>query len=149
MIIQLHRIEVISRNDMDMIDLTPDVDRLVESSGCNRGVVLIQTAHTTSGIVVTEGVECLERDIPAHLERLAPKEPPAGAYGYYHNRLLDFDGRMGYNAADHLKSVIGGINAFFPIEDGKAVRGGRQRVYFVEYDGPLARTVFVQILGEA
>ena len=149
MIIQLHRVEVISRNDMDMIDLTPDVDRLVESSGCKRGVVLILTAHTTSGIVVTEGVECLERDIPAHLERLAPEEPPVGEYGYYHNRLLDFDGRMGYNAADHLKSVLGGINAFFPIEDGKVIRGGRQRVYFVEYDGPLARTVFIQILGEA
>ena len=26
MIIQLHRIEVISRNDMDMIDITPEVD---------------------------------------------------------------------------------------------------------------------------
>src|SRR6201993_2173077 len=149
MIIQLHRIEVISQQDMQMIDITPQVDRLVEASGVSQGIVFVMTAHTTSGIVVTEGVECLERDIPAHLERLAPKEPPAGSYGYYHNRLLDFDGRMGYNAADHLKSVIGGINTFFPIEGGKVVRGGRQRVYFVEYDGPLARTVFIQIMGEA
>src|ERR1700712_4451169 len=104
MIIQLHRLEVISRKDMDMIDLTPEVDRLVAESGASDGIVFIMTAHTTSGIVVTEGVECLERDIPAHLERLAPKQPPAGTYGYYHNRLLDFDGRLGYNAADHLKS---------------------------------------------
>jgi secondary thiamine-phosphate synthase enzyme len=149
MIIQLHRIEVISRNDMDMIDITPEMDRIVAESGASRGIVFVMTAHTTSGIVVTEGVECLERDIPAHLERLAPKVPPDGTYGYYHNRLLDFDGRLGYNAADHLKSVIGGINTFFPIEDGKVVRGGRQRVYFVEYDGPLARTVFIQVMGEA
>lgn len=149
MIIQLHRIEVLSRKDMEMIDITPQVDRLVEASGAEHGLVFITTAHTTSGIVVTEGVECLERDIPAHLERLAPKNPPDGTYGYYHNRLLDFDGRLGYNAADHLKSVIGGIQAFFPIENSKIVRGGRQRIYFVEYDGPLARTVFIQILGEA
>ena len=148
MIIQLHRIEVISRKDMQMIDITPQVERLVEMSGAAEGIVFVMTAHTTSGIVVTEGVECLERDIPAHLERLAPKEPPEGGYGYYHNRLLDFDGRLGYNAADHLKSVIGGINTFFPIEAGKVVRGGRQRVYFVEYDGPLARTIFVQIIGQ-
>lgn len=148
MIIQLHRIEVISRKDMQMIDITPQVERLVEMSGAAEGIVFVMTAHTTSGIVVTEGAECLERDIPAHLERLAPKEPPEGGYGYYHNRLLDFDGRLGYNAADHLKSVIGGINTFFPIEAGKVVRGGRQRVYFVEYDGPLARTVFVQIIGQ-
>jgi secondary thiamine-phosphate synthase enzyme len=148
-IIQLHRIEIISRKDMEMIDVTPEVERLVEASGAGRGIVFVMTSHTTSGIVITEGVECLERDIPAHLERLAPKEPPEGSYGYYHNRLLDFDGRLGYNAADHLKSVIGGISAFFPIELGKVVRGSRQRVYFVEYDGPLARTVFIQIMGEA
>src|SRR5713101_5026978 len=136
-IIQLHRIEVLSKKDMEMIDITPEMDRLVT------------TAHTTSSIVVTEGVECLERDIPAHLERIAPKNPPDGTYGYYHNRLLDFDGRLGYNAADHLKSVLGGIQTFFPIEDGKVVRGGRQRVYFVEWDGPLARIVFIQIIGQA
>ena len=149
MIIQLHRIEVISRKEMEMIDITPEVDRLVEASGAKQGMVFVSTAHTTSGIVVTEGVECLERDIPAHLERLAPKDPPIGSYGYYHNRLLDFDGRLGYNAGDHLKSVIGGIQTFFPIENGKVVRGGRQRVYFVEYDGPLARMVFIQIMGQA
>ena len=28
------------------------------------------------------------------------------------------------------------------------MRGSRQRVYFVEYDGPLARTVFIQVIGE-
>jgi secondary thiamine-phosphate synthase enzyme len=148
-IIQLHRIEIISRKEMEMIDITPEIDRLVEASGAKQGIVFVTTAHTTSGIVVTEGVECLERDIPAHLERLAPKDPPIGSYGYYHNRLLDFDGRLGYNAGDHLKSVIGGIQTFFPIEDGKVVRGGRQRAYFVEYDGPLARIVFIQIIGQA
>ncbi|MEO6964629.1 MAG: secondary thiamine-phosphate synthase enzyme YjbQ [Acidobacteriaceae bacterium] len=149
MIIQLHRIEVVSHREMEMIDITPEMDRFVEASGAVQGIVFVMTAHTTSGIVVTEGVSCLERDIPAHLERLAPKEPPEGTYGYYHNRYLDFDGRLGFNAADHLKSVLGGINTFFPIEDSKVVRGSRQRVYFVEYDGPLARTVFIQIIGQA
>ena len=62
MIIQLHRIEVISRKDMDMIDITPEMDRLVEASGTKQGIVFVTTAHTPSGIVVTEGVECLERE---------------------------------------------------------------------------------------
>jgi thiamine phosphate synthase YjbQ (UPF0047 family) len=97
---------------------------------------------------VTEGIECLERDVLAHLERLAPKDPPPGASGYWHNRPLDFDGRLGFNAGDHLKSILGVINCFFPIENGKLVRGARQRAYFVEYDGPLARTVVIQVLGE-
>ena len=63
-------------------------------------------------------------------------------------RSLDFDGRLGFNAGDHLKSILGGINCFFPIEDGKIVRGSRQRIYFVEFDGPLARQVSIQVMGE-
>ena len=147
MIVRLHRIEVISRKEMEMINLTSDVERFVAETGVEEGIVFIMTAHTTSGIVVTEGVDCLERDIPLHLERLAPKNAPADSPGYYHNRMLDFDGRLGFNAADHLKSVLGGVHAIFPIENGKLIRGSRQNVYFVEYDGPLARTVFIQVIG--
>ena len=149
MIIKLERIEVQSRQGMEMIDITPQVEQAVAASGVHNGLVLAMTAHTSSGLLVTEGIECLERDVLAHLERLAPKEPPAGTFGYWHNRYLDYDGRLGFNAGDHLKSILGGVNCFFPVENGKVVRGSRQKVYFVEYDGPLARTVFIQVLGEA
>ena len=148
MIVRLSRFEVQSRKDMEMIDVTGEVERAVSESGVEAGITFVMTCHTSSGLIVTEGVECLERDVLAHLERLAPKEPPGGTYGYWHNRYLDFDGRLGFNAGDHLKSILGGINCFFPVEHGRLVKGGRQRVYFVEYDGPLARTVLVQVLGE-
>ncbi len=148
MIIKLEKIEVQSRKDLEMIDITDQVEGVVAASGVKNGIVLAMTTHTSSGLLVTEGIDCLERDVLAHLERLAPKEPPEGAYGYWHNRYLDYDGRLGFNAGDHLKSILGGINCFFPIENGKVVRGSRQRVYFVEYDGPLARTAFIQVLGE-
>jgi secondary thiamine-phosphate synthase enzyme len=149
MICKLERIEVQSRKDMEMIDITPEVERVVAESGLCNGLVLAMTTHTSSGLLVTEGVECLERDVLAHLERLAPKEPPEGTPGYWHNRYLDYDGRLGFNAGDHLKSILGGVNCFFPVENRKVVRGSRQRVYFVEFDGPLARSVIIQVLGEA
>jgi len=148
MIVKLERIEVQSRKDQEMIDITPELERVVAASGVRDGLVLAMTTHTSSGLLVTEGVECLERDVLAHLERLAPKEPPAGSYGYWHNRYLDYDGRLGFNAGDHLKSILGGVNCFFPIENGQIVRGSRQRAYFVEYDGPLARTVVIQVIGQ-
>jgi len=148
MIVKLERIEVQSRRDMEMIDITSEIERVVKESGLRNGVVLAMTAHTSAGLLVTEGIECLERDVLAHLERLAPKEPPADAYHYWHNRYLDYDGRLGFNAGDHLKSILGGVNCFFPVENGVVVRGSRQRAYFVEYDGPLARTVLIQVLGE-
>jgi len=148
MIIELERLEIQSRADMEMIDVTAEVDRVVAASGVSAGLVLVMTCHTSSGLIVTEGVECLGRDVLAHLERLAPKQPPKDGCGYWHNRYLDFDGRVGFNAGDHLKSILGGFECAFPIENGAVVRGGRQRVFFVEYDGPLARTVLVQVLGQ-
>jgi len=147
-IIRSHRLEVISRKEFEMIDLTPMVEIFLTECCVANGMVFVMTAHTTSSIVVTEGVECLERDIPLHLERLAPKIPEPGTFGYYHNRMLDFDGRLGFNAGDHLKSVLGGVSAMFAVSDGELLKGSRQRVYFVEYDGPLARTVFLQVMGE-
>jgi secondary thiamine-phosphate synthase enzyme len=147
MIVKLERIEVQSRKDMEMIDITPEVDRVVAQSRLENGMVMALTTHTSAAVLVTEGIECLERDVLAHLERLAPKEPPDGAYGYWHNRYLDYDGRLGFNAGDHLKSILGGVNCVFPVENGKMVRGSRQRIYFVEFDGPLARTVLIQVLG--
>lgn len=139
----LQKMEVQSRKGQELIDLTPQVERAVRESGVREGVVNIMTLHTSSGIVVTEGLPCLEMDVLDHLERLAPDKGD-----YYHNRYLEIDGRLGFNAGAHLRSVIGGIQAFFPIEGGEIVKGSRQRIYFAEYDGPLARTCCIQILGQ-
>ena len=147
MIFQTQKIEVLSRKNQEMIDITEQVDSIVKASGVSEGMVFVMTMHTSSGLLVTEGLECLERDVIAHLERLAPKQPPAGEYGYWHNRYLDIDGRLGFNAGDHLKSILGGVNCFFPITEGRMLRGSRQRIYFMEYDGPLARGVVVHVRG--
>jgi len=141
--VKLEKLEVQTRRDQELIDITPQVERVVRESGVRDGVVNILTLHTSSGIIVTEGLPCLEMDVLNHLEALAP-----GQGDYYHNRYLDIDGRLGFNAGAHLKSILGGYSAFFPIENGQIVKGSRQRVYFAEYDGPLCRTYCIQVIGE-
>jgi len=132
-----------TRKDMEAIDITDEIEKAVEDSGVKKGMVLVFTMHTSSGLIVTEGLPCLEKDIIRKLEDLAPKDGD-----YYHNRYLDIDGRLGFNAHAHLKSVLGGISAIFPIEKGKIVKGSRQRVYFLEFDGPLYRNYCIEIMGE-
>jgi secondary thiamine-phosphate synthase enzyme len=141
--IKLERLEIQTKEDKELIDITSEVERVVAKSGVQNGVVHILTLHTSSGIIVTEGLPCLEMDVLNHLEALAPDEED-----YYHNRYLDIDGRLGFNAGAHLKSIIGGINTFFPIENGQIAKGSRQRIYFAEYDGHLCRTYCVQVMGE-
>ena len=142
MIIKLEKIKVQTRKSEELINITPEVERIVTSAGVQNGLVNVMTTHTSSGLLVTEGIPCLEEDILTHLSRLFPENGD-----YHHRRYLDYDGRLGFNAPSHLKSVVGGISCSFPIENGKLVRGSRQTIYFVEYDGPLERTYMVQVLG--
>ncbi len=143
MIIKLEKIRLQTRKSEELINITPEVERIVAQTGVTNGLVNVTTTHTSSGLLVTEGIPCLEEDILTHFSRLFPEDE-----NYHHRRYLDFDGRLGFNADAHLKSVIGGISCSFPVEKGKIVRGSRQTIYFVEYDGPLERTYMVQVLGE-
>ena len=143
MIIRTVTLTVQSRREQELIDITPEVERVIAESGVKEGLVNILTMHTSSGIIVTEGLPCLEEDIVNHLSHLCPSEGD-----YLHRRYLSIDGRIGFNADAHLKSVLGGISATFPITGGKMLKGGRQTIYFAEYDGPLSREYVVQVLGE-
>lgn len=143
MIIKLERIKVQSRKSEEAINITPVVDEVVRKSGVRNGLVNVMNMHTSAGLLVTEGIPCLEEDILTHFARLVPEDED-----YHHRRYLDYDGRLGFNADAHLKSVLGGVSCSFPIEEGKVVRGSRQTIYFMEYDGPLERTYVVQVLGE-
>jgi secondary thiamine-phosphate synthase enzyme len=126
MIIKLERIKLQTRKSEEAIDITAGVEEIVRKSGVKNGLVNILTSHTSSGLLVTEGIPCLEEDILAHFSRLFPEDE-----NYHHRRYLDFDGRLGFNADAHLKSVLGGISCTFPIENGKLVKGSRQTIYFM------------------
>lgn len=143
MIIKLFIEEIQTKKHSELIDITEVVVSAIAKSGVKNGMVFVLTMHTSSGIIVTEGLPCLEKDVLANLEKLAPDEGD-----YYHNRYLDIDGRIAFNAGAHLKSVLGGYNTFFPISNGKIVKGSRQKIYFAEYDGPLCRNYCIQIMGE-
>lgn len=141
--IKLFTKEIQTKKHTELLDITTEVESAIVQSGVKNGMAFVLTMHTSSGIIVTEGLPCLEKDVLANLEKLAPDDG-----NYYHNRYLEIDGRVAFNAGAHLKSVLGGYNAFFPISDGKIVKGSRQRIYFAEYDGPLCRNYCIQIMGE-
>jgi secondary thiamine-phosphate synthase enzyme len=143
MIIKLERIKLQTRKSEELIDITSTIKEVVRNSKVRNGLVNVLNSHTSAGLLVTEGIPCLEEDILTHFARIFPESE-----SYHHRRYLDYDGRLGFNADAHLKSVLSGISCCFPIEDGKLVKGSRQTIYFVEYDGPLERTYLVQVLGE-
>jgi len=141
--IHTEKIKVLTTADEIAIDITPQVVEVIERSKIKHGHLLVYTTHTSSGLTVTEGIPCLEADMIAFFKKLAPVEAD-----YRHRRYLDFDGRVGFNAEDHLKSILANYQVSFAVEEGKLVKGSRQTIYFLEFDGPLERTVVVQIMGD-
>jgi secondary thiamine-phosphate synthase enzyme len=139
----IHRIEIQTTHETELINITPVVTGLVSRSGVMNGTVFVLSLHTTTGITVNEGLPDLEIDISNLIQELVPDEN-----SYRHARYLPSDGQMAVNAPSHLRGALLGFQAFFPIEDGKMVSGSRQTIYLVELDGPQYRTYVVQILGE-
>jgi secondary thiamine-phosphate synthase enzyme len=138
----IHRIEIETTHETELIDITDRVVGLVADAGVQDGMVLVLSLHTTTAITVNEGLRDLEIDIANLLHKLAPDSD-----AYRHARYLPSDGQMAVNATSHLRSALLGFQVFFPIETGRIVRGARHTIYFVELDGPQVRTCVVQILG--
>lgn len=141
--VKLMNIVLHTRKEFQMIKITEEVRSFVEESGIQNGLVAVITAHTTTGIMVNEGLECVETDIEETLERLIPKDAP-----YAHAHFLPSYGATGSNSPSHLKSMLAGNSCMFVVKDGKLVSGDAQDVYFTEFDGPKSRKVYIEVIGE-
>lgn len=138
----VNRRSVDTRHDVDMIDISNQVLEAVADSGVIDGVVYVTTMHTTTGVTVNEGLPDVEDDLRDLLTRLAPE-----IGDYRHQRFLPSDGQMAVNSSSHQRSLLTGMQVCFPIEQGHLVRGSRQTIYFVEFDGPLHRDYVIHIIG--
>ena len=141
--VKMEEITYITRRYNELHPLGKEVCRIVERSGIKGGIVHVITKHTTTGITVNECLECLEDDILGWLGNVFPEDG-----FYYHARFLDSYGAMAGNPTGHLKAMVTGNHASFPVVDKKVLLGSAQEVYLAEFDGPQERTVTVTVIGE-
>src|SRR5699024_675759 len=141
--IEISPIIIKTKKQFQMIKITDKVKKFVNESNIRNGIVVIISTHTTTGIIVNEGLECVEDDIEESLNNFFPDDAP-----YNHAHFLPSYGATGSNAPSHLKSLLTGNNCMFVIEDGQLIAGGAQDIYFADYDGPKRRKVYMEIIGE-
>ena len=139
----LKEIRHLSKSVEEYFNITEEVRRIVKESGVMNGLVAVITAHTTTGIMVNEALPCVERDISDLLERTVPPDAP-----YAHAHFLPDYGATGNNSQGHLKGMLMGSHCMFPVAEGQIVCGGAQEIYLVDFDGPQARKVYVEVMGE-
>ncbi|MVB11970.1 hypothetical protein CAFE_26990 [Caprobacter fermentans] len=133
----------LSKAVSEFYNITEQVHGIVEKSGIKNGFVAVITSHTTTGIMVNEALPCVEQDLSELMDKLVPLNEP-----YLHAHFLPTYGATSNNSQGHLKSALTGNHCLFPVLDGKIVCGGAQEIYLAEYDGPQARKVFVEVMGE-
>ncbi|GER93479.1 hypothetical protein A45J_1220 [hot springs metagenome] len=129
----LRVLNIKSKAKTEFIDITDDIHETIKESGIKSGVCYIYAPHTTAGITINEGADPLvKRDILTTLNRLIPFE---GDYQH-----------MEGNSPAHIKTTLVGTSKFIVIEDGKALLGTWQSVYFCEFDGPRHRRAIIKII---
>jgi secondary thiamine-phosphate synthase enzyme len=122
-----------TKSEIEFIDLTEKVEKIVSKYGVKNGLAHVFAPHSTGIIVLTEQESGLLEDIKALLEKLAPKN---GRYNHPSN------------AHSHLRSVLMPPDKTIPIIDGHLALGTWQSLVFVETDVyPRNRTLIIQIVG--
>lgn len=133
------RLELTTKGENDVVDITGEVQQAVEDSGLDDGVATVFVPGSTAAVTTIEYEPGLAEDFPAMLERLAPKD-----INYEHQKAWHDD-----NGRSHVKASLVGSSLSIPFEDGSLTLGTWQQIVFVELDiRPRKREVVVQALGE-
>jgi secondary thiamine-phosphate synthase enzyme len=123
-------LNVKTQSRIDMVDITPSVQREVSAAGVTDGICVVYVPHTTAGVTINEGADpAVCQDILKKLNDLVP--PNAG---YRHSEG---------NADSHIKASLTGSSVTVLVEKGRLVLGTWQKIFFCEFDGPRSRRVYV------
>ena len=123
----------------DVLDITPQVTRIVAASGIQTGIVNVSGVGSTLGITTLEFEPGCVADLRRALEKIAPSNTD-----YAHNARWGDE-----NGYSHLRSALMGTAKSYPIVDGKIGIGTWQQMVLCDFDErPRERTVTVTVIGE-
>lgn len=124
----------------DVINITSQVQNVIERSGLKDGIVNVHVAGSTGAISTVEYEPGLvQHDIEEFLEKITPYKKDYAHHKTWHD----------YNGAGHLRSFLLKTSQTFPFHKGKLILGTWQQVIFVENDEkPRYRQIFVSCIGE-
>jgi secondary thiamine-phosphate synthase enzyme len=129
----LEIIEIQSRESIDFMDITLEIQEIIERQGIEQGIVLVYTPHTTAGITINENADpAVKVDIREFLKKKIPSE------SYYRH--------LEGNSPSHIMSSLFSASETLVIEKGRLLLGTWQGIFFCEFDGPRKRKVYVKVL---
>ena len=128
-----------TKSKKEFINITSDVEKLVQKSSITEGICLVNAMHITASVFINDNESGLHHDYDKWLEGLAPHEP---IDQYKHNDTGED------NADAHLKRQVMGREVVIAITDGNLDFGPWESIFYGEFDGQRNKRVLVKIIGE-
>ncbi|UCC65711.1 MAG: YjbQ family protein [Anaerolineae bacterium] len=128
-----------TRGNGDIHDITGGVTEAVQASGLNNGIVTVFVQGSTGAVSTVEYEPGLVADLRDYFDRAVPSDIP-----YQHDRRWH-DG----NGHSHVRATLLGPSLTVPFVQGRLTLGTWQQIIFVDFDvRPRDRTLIVQVMGE-
>jgi len=130
-------VEVRSSKRGEYIDITSQMQKIVEKSGIKNGILVMHEVHTTAALTIQENDSSIHEDTKEILEEIIPLNKQ-----YRHS----YEGNE--NATAHIKNQLLGSSIALPIINGKLALGTWQSIFLIELFEPRKRKIAVCIIGE-
>jgi len=128
-----------TKGELQMINITEDVSRVVQESKIKDGIATIFVPGSTAAVTTIEYEPGLLKDFPSMLERVAPKN-----IDYEHENMWH-DG----NGHSHVRASLLGPSLTLPFTNKQLTLGTWQQIVLVELDiRSRDRNLIVQVIGE-
>jgi secondary thiamine-phosphate synthase enzyme len=128
-----------SKGEGDMIDITPEISKMLTQSKLKDGIVTVFVPGSTAAVTTIEYEPGLRQDFPNMLSRIVPRN-----IEYQHENMWH-DG----NGHSHVKASLIGPSLTIPFNDGTLMLGTWQQIVFLDMDiNKRERNVILQIIGE-
>jgi secondary thiamine-phosphate synthase enzyme len=132
-------VQIKSRGENDIIDITDQASKAVKESKKENGIVTVFAVGSTAAITTIEFEPGLKSDFPNMLSRIAPKD-----IQYRHDNTWH-DG----NGHSHVRASLLGPSLTIPFIEGNLTLGRWQQIVLIEMDTtPRDRKVVLQVIGE-
>ncbi|WBF69075.1 secondary thiamine-phosphate synthase enzyme YjbQ [Desulfovibrio subterraneus] len=130
----MHTLSIRTSEREQLIDITREVQNLVNAQGWQGGMLLLYCPHTTGAVTINEGADPdVKRDIAVNMAKLVPLR---GDYRHAEG-----------NSDAHIKTSLFGPAQMLIVENGEVMLGTWQVIYFCEFDGPRQRKLWAKFIG--
>ncbi len=138
--VKTEHLQIKTRGNSQVINITDAVAGALAGSGLTSGVITLFNVGSTAGLTTTEYEPGLvNHDLKAAFERIAPE-----GGRYEHEETWHDD-----NGHSHVRASLLGPSLSVPFVDGQMALGTWQQIILIDFDTrSRTRTVVCQIMGD-